>query len=68
MAVPTLVLSAGQNPGGFNDVIDQAIAHTIPGARRVVVPEVSHEMLLDAPDQFTAPSRRTLQRSAVSVR
>lgn len=48
---PTLVLSAGENAGGFNDIVDQALVATIPDSRRVVIPEVSHEMFLDAPDE-----------------
>lgn len=52
--VPTLVLSAGNNAGGFNDLIDRALCATIPGAKQVVVPDVSHEMFLDAPDLLLA--------------
>jgi non-heme chloroperoxidase len=47
--IPTLVLSAGRNAGGFNDIIDEALAERIPGSRHVIIPDVSHEMFLDAP-------------------
>lgn len=50
VAAPTLVLSAGSNAGGFNDVIDETLARLIPAAERIVVPNVSHEIFLDAPD------------------
>lgn len=47
--IPTMVLSAGRNAGGFNDIIDEALVERIPGSRRVIIPDVSHEMFLDAP-------------------
>ncbi len=50
IVLPTLVLSAGRNAGGFNDIIDEALVDRIPGSRRVIIPDVSHEMFLDAPD------------------
>jgi non-heme chloroperoxidase len=48
--VPTLLLSGGQNAGGFNDLIDRRLAELIPGSRRVTVDGASHEMFLDAPE------------------
>jgi non-heme chloroperoxidase len=50
LAVPTLLLSGGQNAGGFNDLIDRRLAELIPGSRRVTVDGASHEMFLDAPE------------------
>jgi non-heme chloroperoxidase len=50
LTVPTLVLSAGKNAGGFNDVIDEHLTLLLPNARRVVVPDASHELFQDAPD------------------
>jgi non-heme chloroperoxidase len=54
LAVPTLLLSAGKNAGGFNDVIDTGLAALIPGARRVVFADASHELFLDAPAPVAA--------------
>ncbi len=50
LRVPTLLLSGGQNAGGFNDLIDGRLEQLIPGARRVIIPEASHEMFLDFPE------------------
>jgi non-heme chloroperoxidase len=50
LAVPTLIVSGARNAGGFNDVIDAALAARIPGARRVRIPDAGHEMFLDAPE------------------
>lgn len=50
LATKTLILSAGKNAGGFNDLIDTQLAALLPNARRVVVPDVSHELFLDAPE------------------
>jgi non-heme chloroperoxidase len=50
LETPTLILSAGRNAGGFNDLIDAQLAALLPNARRVVVPDVSHELFLDAPE------------------
>ncbi len=49
LRVPTLVLSAGRNSGGFNDLVDGHLVHLIPGAERVIIADVSHEMFLDDP-------------------
>ncbi len=62
--VPTLVLSAGKNAGGFNDLIDEALARMIPGAQRVVVPDVSHEIFLDAPEEAASVVRTFLSSVA----
>jgi pimeloyl-ACP methyl ester carboxylesterase len=45
--VPTLLLSAGQNAGGFNDLVDGHLARLLPNVERVIIPDVSHEMFLD---------------------
>jgi pimeloyl-ACP methyl ester carboxylesterase len=50
LRVPTLVLSGGKNAGGFNDRVDARLHELIPGARRVVLPDASHEMFLDSPE------------------
>ncbi len=51
LKVPILLLSAGNNAGGFNDLIDSYIERLAPGAERVVIPNASHEMFLDFPDE-----------------
>jgi predicted TIM-barrel fold metal-dependent hydrolase/pimeloyl-ACP methyl ester carboxylesterase len=50
LGVPTLLLSGGNNAGGFNDLIDDHLHRLIPGAEREVIPDASHEMFLDYPD------------------
>jgi len=45
--VPVLLLSAGQNAGGFNDLVDGHLEHLLPNAERLIIPDVSHEMFLD---------------------
>jgi non-heme chloroperoxidase len=50
LRTPTLVLSAGRNAGGFNDLVDEQLTALLPCARRVVIPDVSHELFLDAPE------------------
>lgn len=45
--MPTLLLSAGENARGFNDLIDGHLARLLPKAERGIFPDVSHEMLLD---------------------
>jgi non-heme chloroperoxidase len=47
LAVPTLLLSAGKNAGGFNDLVDGHLARLLPNVERVIIPDVSHEMFLD---------------------
>lgn len=47
--VPTLLLSGGENAGGFNDLIDGELERLLPQVERVVIPEASHEMFLDFP-------------------
>jgi non-heme chloroperoxidase len=51
LQVPILLLSGGENAGGFNDLIDAHLEHLAPNAQRLVIPEASHEMFLDFPDQ-----------------
>jgi lactoylglutathione lyase len=50
LTVPTLLLSAGQNAGGWNDLIDGHLARLLPDVRRVIIPDASHEMFLDFPE------------------
>ncbi len=50
LPVPTLVLSGGNNAGGFNDLIDGLLHERIPGAFRRIIPGASHEMFLDDPE------------------
>lgn len=64
IAVPTLVLSGSKNAGGYNAIIDEALATTIPGARRCIVPDASHEMFLDAPEFVAAELLRFWGASA----
>jgi non-heme chloroperoxidase len=47
LAVPTLLLSAGKNAGGFNDLVDGHLERLLPDVERVIIPDVSHEMFLD---------------------
>jgi non-heme chloroperoxidase len=47
LAVPTMLLSAGKNAGGFNDLVDGHLARLLPNVERVIIPDVSHEMFLD---------------------
>jgi non-heme chloroperoxidase len=51
LRVPTLLLSGGKNADGFNDLIDGHLHRLIPGAKRVIIPDASHEMFLDFPEQ-----------------
>nr|MBA2667903.1 alpha/beta hydrolase [Trueperaceae bacterium] len=48
LETPTLVLSGGRNSLGFNDLIDVRLHELLPNASRVVIPDASHEMFLDA--------------------
>lgn len=50
LRVPTMLLSAAANAGGFNDLIDGQLHRLIRGAERIVVPDAGHEMFLDAPE------------------
>jgi non-heme chloroperoxidase len=50
LRVPTLLLSAGKNVGGFNDLVDVHLEHLLPDVRRIVIPDASHEMFLDFPE------------------
>lgn len=50
LAVPTLLMSGGQNAGGFNDLIDAELARLVPDVERVIIPDASHEMFLDFPE------------------
>jgi len=47
LRLPTLLLSAGNNAGGYNDLIDGHLARLLPDAERLIIPNVSHEMFLD---------------------
>jgi non-heme chloroperoxidase len=47
--VPTLIMSAGQNAGGFNDLVDGHLHRLMPTSERIIIPHASHEMFLDAP-------------------
>lgn len=47
LTVPTLLLSAGRNAGGFNDLVDGHLERLLPDVERVIIPDVSHEMFLD---------------------
>jgi non-heme chloroperoxidase len=49
LRVPTLLLSAGKNAGGFNDLVDGHLEQLLPNVRRMVIPDASHEMFLDFP-------------------
>lgn len=51
LTVPILLLSGGKNAGGFNDLIDGHIERLSPNAERVVIPDASHEMFLDFPEE-----------------
>jgi non-heme chloroperoxidase len=51
LAVPTLLISAGNNAGGFNDLIDGELERLLPQVERVIIPQASHEMFLDFPDR-----------------
>jgi CubicO group peptidase (beta-lactamase class C family)/pimeloyl-ACP methyl ester carboxylesterase len=50
LSVPTLLLSAGNNALGFNDLIDARLARLLPDVERVIIPDSSHEMFLDFPE------------------
>jgi non-heme chloroperoxidase len=50
LQVPTLLLSGGQNAGGFNDLIDGELERLLPNVRRTIIPQASHEMFLDFPE------------------
>jgi pimeloyl-ACP methyl ester carboxylesterase len=47
--VPTLLISASKNAEGFNGFVDGELERLLPDVRRVIVPDASHEMFLDAP-------------------
>jgi non-heme chloroperoxidase len=49
LEVATLLLSGGQNELGFNNLIDGHLERLLPNARRIVIPDASHEMFLDFP-------------------
>jgi non-heme chloroperoxidase len=44
---PVLLISAGRNAGGFNDLIDGHLDRLLPTSRRLVIADASHEMFLD---------------------
>jgi pimeloyl-ACP methyl ester carboxylesterase len=46
--VPTLLLSGASNQG-FNRLIDGHLEQLLRNGQRVIIPEASHEMFLDAP-------------------
>jgi len=48
---PVLLLSGGQNAGGYNDLIDGYLEQLLPNAQRVVIADASHEMFLDYPQE-----------------
>lgn len=47
LRVPVLLISAGQNAGGYNDLVDAHLERLLPSVERLVIPDVSHEMFLD---------------------
>jgi non-heme chloroperoxidase len=49
--VPVLLLSGGNNAGGFNDLIDGELERLLPDVRREIIPGASHEMFLDFPER-----------------
>jgi non-heme chloroperoxidase len=51
LTVPLLILSGGKNAGGFNDLIYGHLERLAPNAQRVIIPDASHEMFLDFPDE-----------------
>lgn len=54
LRVPVLLMSAGQNAGGYNDLVDGHLERLLPNVERLVISDVSHEMFLD--DRSTAAS------------
>lgn len=63
LRVPVLLLSGGNNAGGFNDVVDKRLHVLLPTARRVVIPGAGHEMFQDDP-AASAAALRTFIRGA----
>lgn len=51
LTVPILLLSGGKNAGGFHDLIDGHIERLSPNAERMVIPNASHEIFLDFPEE-----------------
>jgi non-heme chloroperoxidase len=62
LSVPTLILSGGKNAGEMNDLIDGRLHALIPGAERVIIPDASHEMFLDAPEASAEAMARHFAR------
>jgi pimeloyl-ACP methyl ester carboxylesterase len=50
--VPTLILQGEQTPPFFR-LTAETLANTIPGARHVVIPGVSHGLQLESPEAFS---------------
>lgn len=65
LAVPILLLSGGNNADGFNDLIDGHIARLSPNAERVVIPDASHEMFLDFPEETARAMLGFIRRQEV---
>jgi non-heme chloroperoxidase len=62
LTVPTLLLSGGQNAGGFHDLIDGHLQRLLPRAERLIIPDASHEMLLDFPEVTAQAMLRHFER------
>lgn len=65
LGVPTLLLSAGNNAGGFNDLVDGHLARLLPNSERVIMPNVSHEMFLDDRNASASAMLGFFRRQAV---
>lgn len=53
VAAPSLVLT-GENDGGCNPRLNQQIADALPNSELVILPEVKHSILIEAPDDVSA--------------
>ena len=53
---PTLVVSGGQDVGGYREIAE-VLAAGIPGAGKLDLPEVGHMLTLEVPDRFNAGVR-----------
>jgi pimeloyl-ACP methyl ester carboxylesterase len=54
IAHPCLVLT-GENDGGCNPRLNRQIAAALPASKLVILPNLRHAILLEAPDEVSAP-------------
>ena len=64
IAHPCLVLT-GENDGGCNPRLNRQIAAALPGSELVILPDLRHAILLEAPERVAPPVLDFLRRNPI---